>query len=687
LEEVELLQEELAHAQEALQLAEAARARLVSQQWQRKAERARELADKHPTEPPDPSELNRRAQAVERALDRWDNRPAPIEVGAPTSDELAKEIQELPPEPDGDTRPHRDVVQAKNAFHTARANLENHQSRRPPEPEEVQTGGLLPQELRRLANEMSLEEPEVDPVLEDRVEQARAKLEALEKPEGQSSDGKPLSPFLRPFVLLFRLLVKIIRSLFGRGKPPMDYVARAQVLEELRQAESELGQVKYRLDDVRRRRQAAEGTVNEKGLPADARELLELATRAEEAAQAGNELQRWQKEEERLRQEYDRAAEWLKQALEARGILVGPSVAEALETYEHECEEREQQARLASQRAYLEQLYASKKQQEAAAAEAERRRREADQLVAEAAQLAGISADTEEELVKGLRRWLDEAERLAQEQEEAKDEWEELQKLLDGQTVVDLERTAARRSREAERLAQGLDPDAIAQVDLGDDAESVLGELMQAVRRAESALAEKRGSLEQFAKNISSVAEAEEELVKAEAEVSRVRTLDQTLTKTQEFLRVAQERVHRNVAPVLREALRPWLQAVTGGRYHDVRIDVETLAVYVSGDGRNWRKAGLLSHGTAEQIYLLLRVAMSRHLTAKGETCPLILDDVTVHCDPERQKEILLLLHQISKGQQVILFSQEPETLAWAEAHLAAPEDRLIKLDPSGIPV
>ena len=161
-----------------------------------------------------------------------------------------------------------------------------------------------------------------------------------------------------------------------------------------------------------------------------------------------------------------------------------------------------------------------------------------------------------------------------------------------------------------------------------------------------------------------------------------MRTLDQTLAKTRDLLSAAQDRVHRSLAPLLRDALKPWLHAVTQGRYQDVRVDVETLAVTVSGDGGSWREGSLLSHGTAEQIYLLLRVVMSRHLTKNGETCPLILDDVTVHCDPDRQREILSLLHEVSGKQQVILFSQEPETLAWAEEHLSDVRDQLIELDP-----
>lgn len=39
--------------------------------------------------------------------------------------------------------------------------------------------------------------------------------------------------------------------------------------------------------------------------------------------------------------------------------------------------------------------------------------------------------------------------------------------------------------------------------------------------------------------------------------------------------------------------------------------------------------------------------------------CPLILDDVTVHCDSSRKPRILDTLHALSKERQIILFTQE----------------------------
>jgi len=553
--------------------------------------------------------------------------------------------------------------------------LEKHRSEKPEELESMHTGGLEAQNLRILSDDLALEEPEIEPSLKARWERAHANLEASESRESQSiRSSAPF--FLRPFIFLYKLITKIARFFFGRGLQHVDYAAKNRALEELRKVESELGDLNYHLNDIRRRKKEAIDTLISKGLPTIAGPLSELIRSAEES-------ELWQNEDQPLHEKYERAQVELEKALRSRGVSVEQSVVEALEAYEQQCVERETQFQRASDRAILGQRYQTQMQQEAVGLEADLLRKEVILQLNQAAQMVGRSCDVDNEVVEKLRQWIGEAKQLSQEQEEAKSEWEELVELLNGQTLDDLAEEAARRTREAEQLAIDLDPETLEQTDMTGDAESLLARLRLAVGLAESALAEKRGSLEQFARNITSVAEAEEELVMAEHELSRVRTLEGTLAKTQELLQVAQERVHRNVAPVLREALKPWLKAVTGGRYRDVRVDAETLEVYVLGEGRNWRKVGLLSHGTAEQIYLLLRVAMSRHLVKRGEICPLILDDVTVHCDQERQTEMLSLLHEISEDQQVILFSQEPETLMWAKEHLLEDRDKFIELDPS----
>ena len=125
---------------------------------------------------------------------------------------------------------------------------------------------------------------------------------------------------------------------------------------------------------------------------------------------------------------------------------------------------------------------------------------------------------------------------------------------------------------------------------------------------------------------------------------------------------------------------------IRDSRYTDATVDPGSLQVNVRCAGGPWRQADLLSVGTAEQIYLLLRIALAEHLTAPGEVCPLLLDDVTVQADAQRTVQILdMLLHQ-SNNRQIVLFSQEREVAEWARANLMS-EDRHSFLELAQIPM
>ena len=110
-------------------------------------------------------------------------------------------------------------------------------------------------------------------------------------------------------------------------------------------------------------------------------------------------------------------------------------------------------------------------------------------------------------------------------------------------------------------------------------------------------------------------------------------------------------------------------------------IDPAKLRIQVRAPGKPWRQADRLSVGTAEQIFLLLRMSLAQHLAVSGETCPLLLDDVTVQADPVRTVQILELLRSVSEQRQVILFAQEPSVAEWATAHLIGDQHSLISLN------
>ena len=170
----------------------------------------------------------------------------------------------------------------------------------------------------------------------------------------------------------------------------------------------------------------------------------------------------------------------------------------------------------------------------------------------------------------------------------------------------------------------------------------------------------------------------------AEVEVTRVTGLDTVLQTTIDLLRQAEARIHRDLAPVLNAAIAAQLPRISGGRYVEAAVDPADLAIKVksASDGR-WREAKRLSHGTREQIYLLLRLAMTEQLVRAGEVAPLLCDEVTVQSDQDRARAILDLLHDASRARQVLVFTHDERTLAWAEANLNHDEDRLIRLDPA----
>ena len=134
-----------------------------------------------------------------------------------------------------------------------------------------------------------------------------------------------------------------------------------------------------------------------------------------------------------------------------------------------------------------------------------------------------------------------------------------------------------------------------------------------------------------------------------------------------------ESRAARRLAP-------PSPQTVTSNVFGSIATSVYRPRVTVWGDGGANRRAARLSHGTAEQIYLLLRIALAEYLVRDGVSCPLLFDDVTVHADRERTAALLDLLLAASRRHQVVIFTQQDQVRDWARSQLDTPEHAVIEL-------
>lgn len=262
--------------------------------------------------------------------------------------------------------------------------------------------------------------------------------------------------------------------------------------------------------------------------------------------------------------------------------------------------------------------------------EAARRNRFAEAVIG-AANSVGSETNAPAAAAEKIREWLARRREERERYEERREEWGRYQQMLDGSAPADLEQRARKLEGEAEQLSASVDAGFAARLRseepaaLEDRRDRIQEELDRLRRRLDTA----RGESEQIEKTLPCLVELEESLDAAKSWHDRVRRLDETLGITIRLLQQAEERIHRDLAPVLRRGVQQRLASVTGGRYTDCRVNPQTLAVEVCGDEGRWRSAVDLSRGTAEQIYLLLRVTLAEHLGNPDEPCPLILDDPT----------------------------------------------------------
>jgi uncharacterized protein YhaN len=79
-----------------------------------------------------------------------------------------------------------------------------------------------------------------------------------------------------------------------------------------------------------------------------------------------------------------------------------------------------------------------------------------------------------------------------------------------------------------------------------------------------------------------------------------------------------------------------------------------------------------MSDGTADQLFLSLRLAGLDHYLDTNEPLPFIVDDIQIKFDNDRAAAALKVLAELSKKTQVIFFTHHRHLLQLAEAHLAA---------------
>ena len=73
----------------------------------------------------------------------------------------------------------------------------------------------------------------------------------------------------------------------------------------------------------------------------------------------------------------------------------------------------------------------------------------------------------------------------------------------------------------------------------------------------------------------------------------------------------------------------------------------------------------VLSRGTAEQLYLAMRMALVREYAHHVDPLPVVFDDVFVNFDPERTKNTIHAVRELAESHQILIFTCHPHLVQY----------------------
>ena len=237
--------------------------------------------------------------------------------------------------------------------------------------------------------------------------------------------------------------------------------------------------------------------------------------------------------------------------------------------------------------------------------------------------------------------------------------------------------------RELVRSGDGHSVEALDAEGTGTDSDAVegrlaavadeLGDVEKRVAEAYEARAEARAALQ----GLQGPSEASDCAERTQSTLARLR--DEVLSYAR--LRLASAILARRIEAFRRDNQAPLLlragahfRAMTLGAFDRLEADVEDdrpVLVGIRPDGRRVPAAGM-SEGTADQVFLALRLAAVEASCAAGEPMPFVVDDILVQFDDERTAAALQVLADVARQTQVVLFTHHRQVRASAEA-LTAP--------------
>lgn len=227
------------------------------------------------------------------------------------------------------------------------------------------------------------------------------------------------------------------------------------------------------------------------------------------------------------------------------------------------------------------------------------------------------------------------------------------------QSAGDIRRFVRETAQNRDRLAQELHQ---AQTQLlqaqMSDADDTVTHLQQQIAQVQGRLDAGRDA-QALGDQISRL---EEELVRQQAEYDALRlSLD--------ALQAANTTLQNRFSPELGRRAAEIFADMTGSTWSHILLDREFHLSAESGSDPTRRSVQLLSAGTADQLYLAVRLAICEMILPPEQNPPLILDDALLTFDDARLSTTLDYLTRLGAQRQILLFTCQGREAALLRGH------------------
>jgi uncharacterized protein YhaN len=246
-----------------------------------------------------------------------------------------------------------------------------------------------------------------------------------------------------------------------------------------------------------------------------------------------------------------------------------------------------------------------------------------------------------------------------------RDAWDERARLQEKLTVLLRDDTLEDLQRQVEREGRGLEPTDRNPAELKAELE-LINEAIEERTKEEHDL---HIAITQRQAGQRSLNEIEEERAEVAARLESLELEQEATAYAHALIEEVARDKHARIAPRVASLAGRYLDLITGGVYRevllsrDLRITVRIPQTEQLAEDPQRR----LSKGTVDQIYLALRLALVRCLSATGESIPLLLDDPFANYDDARLANALRLLAEIAKTNQILLFTCRKDVARAAE--------------------